>query len=167
MTVSSMLEECVGQLDEPFRRSEIIGWFRRHHPDVNESTLAAHVQAATANAANRAQNNPLAAHPLLRRVDRGLYVRAGREPAGGESVQVTLAPQTVPGADADVVLVGCVRTKRDTASAASQLFASPLFEGRRRYAVASGWRPAMHVPHLETKRAQCPGGAFCAAAEVC
>lgn len=59
MTVWSMLEECTGQLDEPFRRSEIIGWFRRHHPDVNESTLAAHVQAATANAANRAQNNPL------------------------------------------------------------------------------------------------------------
>jgi len=26
-----MLEECVGQLDEPFRRSEIVGWFRRHH----------------------------------------------------------------------------------------------------------------------------------------
>jgi hypothetical protein len=22
-----MLAECVGQLDEPFRRSEIIGWF--------------------------------------------------------------------------------------------------------------------------------------------
>ncbi len=74
----SMLEECVSQLDEPFRRSEIIGWFRRHHPDVKESTLAAHIQAATANAANRAQNNPLGARaPLLRRVDQGLYVRAG------------------------------------------------------------------------------------------
>jgi hypothetical protein len=32
MTVWSMLEECISQLDEPFRRSEIIGWFRRHHP---------------------------------------------------------------------------------------------------------------------------------------
>ena len=65
MTVWSMLEECAGQLDEPFRRSEIIGWFRRHHPDVNEATLGAHIQAATENAANRAQNNPLDARPAL------------------------------------------------------------------------------------------------------
>jgi len=28
--VWSMLEEYVSQLDEPFRRSEIIEWFRRH-----------------------------------------------------------------------------------------------------------------------------------------
>jgi hypothetical protein len=49
-----------------------------------------------------------------------------------------MEPQTPPGADADVVLVGCVRTKRTAPSAASELFASPLFEGRRRYAVASG-----------------------------
>ena len=63
MTVWSLLEECAGQLDEPFRRSEIVGWFRRHHPDVNEATLAAHIQAATANAANRARNNPLGRVP--------------------------------------------------------------------------------------------------------
>jgi hypothetical protein len=140
MTVWSMLEECVGQLDEPFRRSEIIGWFRRHYPDVNEATLAAHVQAATANATNRAQNNPLGARlPLLRRIDHGLYVRAGRKSAVDETLQVnTLEPQTEGSADADMVLVGCVRTKHAAASAASKLFASPLFEGRHRYAVASG-----------------------------
>ena len=142
MTVWSMLEECVGQLDEPFRRSEIIGWFRRHHPDVKESTLAAHIQAATANAANRAQNNPLGARaPLLRRVDQGLYVRAGqpREPAVDEGTQLSAAgPEAGQRADADVILVGCVRTKNAVASAASELFASPLFAGRRRYAVASG-----------------------------
>jgi hypothetical protein len=75
-----MLEECVGQLDEPFRRSEVIGWFRRHYPEVNEATLGAHIQAATANALNRAQNNPLGTRaPLLRRIDHGLYVRAGQE----------------------------------------------------------------------------------------
>jgi hypothetical protein len=84
MTVWDLLEECVGQLDEPFRRSEIVGWFRGRHPDVNEATLGAHIQAATANAANRARNNPLGTRaPLLRRVDHGLYVRASqrREPA--------------------------------------------------------------------------------------
>lgn len=142
MTVWSMLEECVSQLDEPFRRSEIIGWFRRHHPDVNESTLAAHIQAATANAANRAQNNPLGARaPLLRRIDHGLYVRAEGpgEQAAGERAQLSAAgPEVSQLAGADVILVGCVRTKRAVASAAGELFASPLFEGRRRYAAASG-----------------------------
>ena len=39
---------------------------------------------------------------------------------------------------ADIVLVGCVRTKLAVASAAAELFASPLFAGRRRYAVGSG-----------------------------
>ncbi len=40
-TVWSLLEERVGERVEPFRRSEIIGWFCRHHPEVNEATLAA------------------------------------------------------------------------------------------------------------------------------
>jgi hypothetical protein len=67
MSVWSMLEECVGQLNEPFRRSEIVGWFRRHHPEVRESTLAANIQAATGNSANRALNYPNVANrpPLL------------------------------------------------------------------------------------------------------
>jgi hypothetical protein len=78
MSVWSMLEECVSQLDEPFRRSEIVGWFRRHHPEVKESTLAAHIYAATSNAVNRAENHPyLGRRPgLVHRVDHGLYVRA-------------------------------------------------------------------------------------------
>jgi hypothetical protein len=86
-----MLAECVGQLDEPFRRSEIIGWFRRHHPQVNESTLAAHIQAATVNAENRDHNHPYLSRraPLLRRIDHGLYLRAipsgpGAATAGGD-----------------------------------------------------------------------------------
>jgi hypothetical protein len=144
MTVWSLLEECISELDEPFRRSEIIGWFRRHHPEVNESTLAAHIQAATANAANRAQNNPLGTRrPLVRRVDHGLYVRAGqpREPAVDEDEQAQPGagwPEPGRRFDADVILIGCVRTKKAVASAASELFASPLFEGRRWYAVSSG-----------------------------
>lgn len=141
MTVWSMLEECVSQLDEPFRRSEIIGWFRRHHPEVNEATLGAHIQAATGNAANRAQNNPLGARPpLLRRIDHGLYLRI--QPSS------TSAPETAPiqaggqaglqQVPADLVLIGCVRTKRSVPARAAELFDSPLFERRRRYAEASG-----------------------------
>ena len=142
MTVWDLLEECVGQLDEPFRRSEIVGWFRGHHPDVNEATLGAHIQAATANAANRARNNPLGTHaPLLRRVDHGLCVRASqqREPAERAAVRVSAGkPATPDDGAADVILIGCVRTKRAAACAAEGLFASPLFEGRRRYAAGRG-----------------------------
>lgn len=144
MTVWSMLEECAGQLDEPFRRSEMIGWFRRHHPDVNEATLGAHIQAATENAANRARNNPLGARPaLLRRIDHGMYVRAGLpgEPAVDLAGQVDVPePPGMDGVAADVILVGCVRTKRAGPCAAAELFTSPLFEGRHQYATASGLR---------------------------
>ena len=78
VSVWSMLEECVRQLDEPFRRSEVMGWFRRHYPEVKETTVAAHIYAATANAVNRVENHPYLGRrpPLLRRIDHGLYVRA-------------------------------------------------------------------------------------------
>lgn len=78
VSVWEKLAECVSQLDEPFGRSEILGWFRRHYPDVKESTLAAHIQAATANAPNRDRNFPYHARraPLLRRTGHGQYVRA-------------------------------------------------------------------------------------------
>lgn len=83
-TVWEMLAECVRQLDEPFRRSEIVGWFRRHYPEVKESTLAAHIQGATANATNRERSLPGLGRraPLLRRIEHGLYVRAATGEAG-------------------------------------------------------------------------------------
>jgi hypothetical protein len=141
MTVWSLLEECVGQLDEPFRRSEIVGWFRRHYPEVNEATLGAHIQAATANATHRAQNNALGTRPaLLRRIDHGLYVQAGKPetPAAQLPRMETSAPGGNQPIEADVVLVGCVRTKGSAACAAAELFISPLFERRRQYAMESG-----------------------------
>src|SRR5258708_10435270 len=140
MTVWSMLAECVSNLDEPFRRSQIVGWFRRHYPEVNEATLAANIQAAPENATNRARNNPLGSRPpLLRRVDHGLYVKAsGTEPAVASHVPTGSTRPSAERANADLILVGCVKTKRQVPSAAADLFASPLFAGRRRYAVTSG-----------------------------
>ena len=99
-------------------------------------------KVATVNATNRAQNNPLGTRPpLLRRVDQRLYVRAAENSGSAARIQ----PQATPaqqgsrhGLAAHVVLIGCVRTKRAIACAAAELFASPLFDGRRRYAVASG-----------------------------
>jgi hypothetical protein len=112
-----MLEECVSQLDEPFRRSEIVGWFRRHHPDVLESTLGAHIQAATVNATNRAQNNALGTRPpLMRRIDHGVYVRVSpASPATSKAPNpptADLAPAPAGerspevGTPADLVLIG-------------------------------------------------------------
>jgi hypothetical protein len=49
-TIWDRLEECVEHLSEPFRASEIVGWFRRHYPDVKEQSLRAHIQGATSNA---------------------------------------------------------------------------------------------------------------------
>jgi hypothetical protein len=141
MTVWSMLEECVGQLDEPFRRSEIVGWFRRHYPDVNEATLAAHIQAATANAANRAGNNALGRRPaLIDRIDRGLYRRARRpmSPLLAASFSPAVEPADGGHGDVAVVLIGCVKTKWASAAPASELYVSPLFEGRREYARRAG-----------------------------
>jgi hypothetical protein len=96
-----MLEECVTQLDEPFHKSEIVGWFRRHYPAVKESTLTAHVQAATANAANRAQNHPYLGSrvPLLQRIDHGLYVRAARATEADSGQRGPAATVTSPGRD--------------------------------------------------------------------
>jgi len=144
MTVWSMLEECVGQLDEPFRRSEIVGWFRRHYPDVNEATLAAHIQAATANAANRA-DNALGKRPaLIDRIDRGLYRRTRRPVSpwpdvSGDASSIPVVDQAAVGhGDVAVVLIGCVKTKQASAAPAAELYVSPLFEGRREYARRTG-----------------------------
>lgn len=143
MTVWSMLEQRVNQLDEPFRRSEVVGWLRWHYPHINEATLGAHIQAATANAANRARNNPLGRRaPLLERIDQGVYVRFRRseDPALGadRAGAVRPAPAAIAGRDIAAILVGCVKSKQAGAAPAAELYVSLLFEGRRRYAVHSG-----------------------------
>lgn len=70
------LVECVHALDEPFRASEIVGWFRRHYPDVKEQSLRAHIQGATSNA-SLASRGPFGGRsPLITRIDHGVYRRA-------------------------------------------------------------------------------------------
>jgi hypothetical protein len=79
-TIWERLQECVSTLSEPFRASEIIGWFRRHYPDVNETSLRAHIQYATSNVAERGAfaSRP----PLITRIDRGVYIRADTAASG-------------------------------------------------------------------------------------
>jgi hypothetical protein len=159
MTIWDDLSLCVSLLDEPFQRSEIVSWFRRHRPDINDSSLAVHIQMATSNAADR---GPFAGRqPLLTRIERGTYVRyrpsAGedrngpgghpREPAGTPALVSGEAsarheesgPQSAP-SDAmattsnHIVLIGCVKTKQLRAMPAAELFTGALFDRRRRYA---------------------------------
>jgi hypothetical protein len=51
-----------------------MGWFRRHYPDTNETSLRTHIQFATSNVSDRGAFRNRA--PLITRIDRGLYVRA-------------------------------------------------------------------------------------------
>jgi hypothetical protein len=140
MSIWSLLEYCVWQLDEPFRRSEIIGWFRRHHPEVLESSLAVHIQGATADVPNRGQF--ASREPLLVRVDRGLYRRAEHlsRPVMRESPLGESMPSTVTEAEDGpaAVLVGCVKTKQSVPARAADLYRSELFRRRRAYAEARG-----------------------------
>ena len=74
LTIWDQLEKCATQLDEPFRRSEIIGWFRRHYPETNELSLGAHIQAVTVNGGH-AKGQFATRRPLLFRVEHGWYRR--------------------------------------------------------------------------------------------
>jgi hypothetical protein len=147
MTIWEKLAECVQQLDEPFRRSEIVAWFRLHHPEVNESSLAVHIQGATAGVPSRGGFGSRT--PLIERLDRGLYRRftaiedtaevAPRTPAPPPvptTPQASMSPET-PGR-ASVVLVGCVKSKRSVPCRAADLYVSSLFQRRRAYAERSG-----------------------------
>jgi len=74
-TIWERLEDCVQYLSEPFRASEILGWFRRHHPDVKEQSLRAHIQGATSNASVESRGVFANRQPLITRIEHGVYRR--------------------------------------------------------------------------------------------
>ena len=80
-TIWDRLEECVQYLSEPFRASEIVGWFRRHYPDVKEQSLRAHIQGATSNASAESRGMFANRQPLITRIEHGLYRRFDGDPA--------------------------------------------------------------------------------------
>lgn len=154
-----MLEECVGQLDAPFRRSEVVGWFRQHYPDVKETTLAAHIQAATANAGNRVQNHPYLGRraPLLRRIDHGLYVRAqpvASKPAAAAASIRPGHPVARPVSAGGVRPLGRVST-RDRARSSGEALVSDFDEYVQRFeasAAFSGPSVYFHERAIERRR---------------
>jgi len=135
-TIWQLLEDCVQHLDEPFRRSEIIGWFRRHHPAVNETSLAAHIQAAV-DAPGR--GGPFATRtPILDRVSQGIYVRHRRRPTPPSTAAD--APRARQGEAAstavDIALVSCGKRKLDHPAQAADLYTGAAFRKAREYAEA-------------------------------
>ena len=143
MTIWEQLAECVEALSEPFSAPEILSWFQRHHPDTKESSIRAHIQAATSNSSDDSKAPTFANRtPLLTRVGHGSYVRyAGaddvrrqvRQAQGirrDEPVVVSyMMPSNGTGPGVDFVLVGCCKTKASTPRAAKNLFQGAGFRG--------------------------------------
>lgn len=144
--VSELLEECAHSLREPFTRQDILLWFRQHYPDVKPNTVQTHIFALTdGDAPSRDYYNVGGRRPVLERVGRGLYQRARGGARQGvvadkEPMHLLTAPQphAIPRPVGDVLLVGCVKSKRPQAAPARDLYTSTLFARRRRYAERSG-----------------------------
>jgi hypothetical protein len=125
-TVSELLEECISHLQEPFKHGEIMRWFRKHHPEVNEATVTAQVEAATEHPLReRRFGSP---PPLLVRVHRGTYRRY---------TGLGAAPTELAGATVVLLVAGGQRTRMRPA-AARDLYRGSLFSHARDYAEATG-----------------------------
>jgi hypothetical protein len=137
--VRELLAECVQQLSEPFTRAEIFAWFRTHYPSVQPGTLSTQLAALTVGANPASVPGLAGCRPLVRRVARGLYVRAESSTlVDAPSARVAGNVTSLDSAVADVILVGCVKSKVARAMPARDLYTSTLFARRRSYAEASG-----------------------------
>lgn len=79
-TIWARLEECVAHLLEPFRASDIVGWFRRHYPDVKKQSLRAHIQGAASNASIESRGICANREPLITRIEHGVHGRYVGDP---------------------------------------------------------------------------------------
>jgi hypothetical protein len=125
--VRDLMIECVRSLHEPFTREIVIEWFRQHYPDVKTSTIGAHMAGLTVGRNPDSFPHLSRFPPIIERVGHGLYARAGKSTTPSRSV-----------AGADVVLVGCVKSKHAHPAPARDLYTSTLFARRRRHAEESG-----------------------------
>jgi hypothetical protein len=130
-TIWELVAEGAATLPEPFTRAALINWVSARRPEVGISSIAAHIQFATANAAHAGHNhNPFAERePLLHRVGRGQYLRyrpADEQPADGAPVR-----------SGRVVLIGSSGAIADAPDAVGNLFRSDGFAAARQHAVHS------------------------------
>ena len=74
-TIWELVAEGAATLPEPLSRAALINWVSARRPEVGVSSIAAHIQLATANAAHTGHNPFADRAPLLHRVGRGQYLR--------------------------------------------------------------------------------------------
>ena len=128
-TIWELVADGAASLPEPFSRAALINWVSARRPEVGVSSIAAHIQFATANAAHTGHNPFADREPLLNRVGRGLYRRYRA---------VDGAPE--PGAvvhSGRVVLVGSSGATAEESGAAGRLFRSDGFARARKIGRAS------------------------------
>ena len=74
-TIWELVADGAAALPEPFSRAALINWVSARRPEVGVSSIAGHIQFATANATHTGHNPFADREPLLRRVGRGQYLR--------------------------------------------------------------------------------------------
>jgi hypothetical protein len=132
-TIWELVAEGAATLPEPFSRAALIHWISARRPDVGVSSIAAHIQFATANAAHAGHSPFAGREPLLVRVDRGRYerFRTGSDvPAGTSRAGVVPSGR--------VVLVGSSGATAAAPTSVAGLFESGGFARAREHAVRSG-----------------------------
>jgi hypothetical protein len=143
-TIWELVRQAAETLPEPFSRHALVTWVSKRRPDVEISSINAHIHVATAQIPNRERHTLGSRPPLLDRVDRGLYRRYRGDP--GKAPAVVHVPAGTSGA-ADrpvraaatrIVLVGCSRTKASGPRPAAELFLGSGFSKARDYARAAG-----------------------------
>jgi hypothetical protein len=127
-TIWELVAEAAGKLPEPFSRAALINWVSARRPDVGISSIATHIQFATANSGSAGHNPFTGRTPLLRRVHRGLYERYR-----GNEVEAPTGE-----APARVVLVASSGAHGPVPAPVADLFRSPSFAAARAHAVRSG-----------------------------
>jgi hypothetical protein len=137
-TIWELVAEGAATLPEPFSRAALITWVSARRPDVGVSSIAKHIQFATANASSAAGNPFAGRTPLLYRVERGLYRRYS--PAVSErrsEADVPAGTSSRPSPER-VVLVGSSGATASEPVPVAELFESSGFARAREYADRSG-----------------------------
>ena len=130
-TIWELVAEGSATLPEPFSRAALINWISARRPDVGVSSIAAHIQFATANAGNPGHHNPFAGRePLLHRMGRGQYLRYRASADDGSTGTVVPSGR--------VVLIGSSGAVAAAPLPAAQLFESAGFARAREFAAGSG-----------------------------
>ncbi len=128
-TIWELVADGAASLPEPFSRAALINWVSARRPEVGVSSIAAHIQFATANATHTGHNPFADREPLLHRVGRGQYLRYREVDGGTDHGSVVRSGR--------VVLVGSSGATADRPETAGRMFRSDGFARAREHAVHS------------------------------